>query len=238
MKMKKNILKLSFGLAALAGVTLFSSCMDNNDDYTPQPRAALSILHAAPGIGGADIYLNDNKISNKVFKFTNHGATPVKPADYKISFVSPVSKEDTLATVSDSLKNGASYSAILYDTASEVKLMLFEDQYANAQSSGATFLRFLQLSPGNDAVTINIDQEEFTANRHFADNLVQPDVAEFKPLSYGKYNITALDASGDTLDHLENAELQGSGYYTLYLSGYEGATEDSLKLQLRLIQTY
>lgn len=237
--MKKNVWKLSMMMAALAGITLFSSCLNSDDDYTPEPQAGLFLLHAAPGIGGTDVYLNTTKLFDPVFKFTYHTSRGVKPADYRIAFVSPVSgSTDTLAAVSDSLKDRQTYSAILYDTASAVKVMLIEDRFESAQSNGSAFLRFLQLSPGDLSVTVNIDKDQFTANRHFADNVVQPDLAKFQPLSYGTYSFTALDANGDTLGQAESKELVANGYYTLYLTGYEGATEDSLKIKLRLARSY
>lgn len=237
MKMKRNMWKLSMTMIALAGITLFSSCLDNDDDFTPTPQAGLSFLHAAPGIGGVDIHLNTDKITQGAFSFTNFAGLPVKPDDYRIAFVTAANK-DTIATVTDSLRDGHSYSAVLYDTLSAVKVMLFEDEFEEAQSSGAAFLRFLHLSPDNDAVSIYIDNDEFISNRHFADNKIQSDLAEFKPLSSGQFSITAIGANGDTLGQVEDAQLQGNGYYTVYLSGYAAATVDSLKVKLRLSRTY
>ncbi len=237
--MKKNVWKLSMIVVALAGTTLFSSCLNSDDDYTPEPQAGLFLLHAAPGIGGTDLYLNTNKPFDQVFKYTYYTSRGLTPDDYRIAFVSPINgSTDTLAAASDSLKNRHTYTAVLYDTASAVKLMLFEDRFESAQSSGSAFMRFLQLSPGDLSVTINIDQDQFTTNRHFADNVAQPDLAQFEPLSYGQYNFTALDANGDTLGHVEGEKLVANGYYTLYLSGYEGATEDSLKIKLHLARSY
>ncbi len=237
MKMKRNVLTISLSVAALALVALMSSCMKNNDNHSNSPQGVLSVLHAAPGYGGVDVFLNKNKITtNGTLNYFNGGSLRIDPADYEISFVAPVSG-DTIASKQDSL--GANYySAILYDTASQVKLMLIEDQFEETQDYGNTFLRFLQLSPGNDAVTIYVGKDVFVSSRTFADNVGNPSLAKFKPLSAGPYSFTAVDAQGDTLGQVEEKDLQGGSAYTLYLSGYDGAAKDSLKQNLRLIKTF
>ncbi len=238
MKLKKNVLTIALSVAALAFVTLFSSCMKNNNGgNNSEPQGVLSVLHAAPGFEGLDVYLNKNKITtNGTLNYFNGGSLRVTPADYTISFIFPVSG-DTVASKQDSL--GANYySAILYDTASQVKLMLIEDQFEQSQNSGDAFLRFLQLSPGSDVVTVYAGKDVYASSRTFADNAGNASLSKFKPLSAGSYSFTAVDAQGDTLGHIEDKTLQGGGAYTLYLSGYKGAPKDSLKQTLNLIQTF
>src|SRR5690625_3023523 len=236
--MKRNVLTSSLAILALTSVTLFSSCLKNDDNFEPEPKAGLFVLHAAPGIGGMDILLNNEDLTNgNALGYSYHGTISVDPNDYNIAFVKPVGK-DTIASAGDSLRDGHNYSAILYDTGSAAKVMLFEDQFDQGQSGGSSFLRFLQLSPNDEAVSIHIDQDEFTSNRHFADNVADGSKAKFNPISAGQYNITALNATGDTLGSIDGAKLATRGYYTLYLGGYKEATVDSLKVDLNLVRSY
>lgn len=234
--MKKNYLKLSMMVLALGAMTFFSSCLKNDNDYTPQPRSGLFVLHASPGVNAVDVFLNDTKITKgQALGYTEGGSLSVTPDAYTFNFAEASNNDKTVASYeADSLVNGDSYSVILYDTGSVKKVMFIKNTF-QGQTSGA-YIRFLHLSPDAGMVTINMDETPLFSERTFADNLQNSDKAKFQAFSGSKYSFTAINAQGDTIDQLKKAQMKTNNFYTLYLDGLDSATEptDSLQWKLRL----
>lgn len=240
--MRKSYWKLSLIVVAIGMISFLSSCLNNDDDYTPQPRTGLYILHGAPGVGNLDVFLNGEKVNDDALSYTNGGSVGngIPPNMYTIAFKNAVDTGTTVASIQDSLRNGVSYNAVLYDTGSVVKVMLFPNtvKEGNGQSGGA-FLRFLQLSPDLNGVTFRMNETPVSENRNFADVANDPQKAAYFSKSGGSYSFSAVDQSGNIIDKIENKTLKSGAGYTIYLDGIDStkATTDSLAWQLRVKRT-
>src|SRR5699024_6162638 len=133
-----------------------------------------------------------------------------------------------------------SYNAVLYDTGSVAKVMLFPNTVKDegGQSSGA-FMRFLQLSPDLNGVTLRMDGTPISENRNFADVANDPQKAEYFSKSGGNYSFSVVDQSGNLIDKIENKKLESGAGYTIFLDGIDStkATTDSLAWKLRITRT-
>lgn len=224
--MKKNVFLLS--LAALTGMTVFSSCLKSNSNNNTQPQAAVSVLQASPDAPPLDLLYNTTKVASAI-TYNQNGLTYPQPGNYDISIVN-TNTGDKLAEISDSIQS-AYYSLVIYDTAANRKIMLIQDQFEENQDPSKAFLRFLQLTPGLNPVDIYMDSVKLYSGRTFADNLQSSSLAQFKAISAGTHSFYALDANSDTLGTIKDVNL-GAHAYTIYLSGLQGRT-DSLGVTLR-----
>lgn len=231
--MKKNVFLLS--LASIAGMTLFSSCLKHNDTKST-PSSAISVLHAAPGEPALDFYINSDKITSTPLPYTKGGSLQEASGTYNFNFVNPANS-DTVVHAQDSLKPGKFYSFIVYDTTTPLKLMTIQDDFATSQDASSSYIRFLQLVPGNDVVNVYIDSVKSFSSRTFADNLADASRSKFSLVSQGSHDYTAVSAAGDTLGQLTNIALRPGGAYTVYLSGIHGHT-DTTGVKLRVMANF
>src|SRR5699024_1620038 len=104
--MRKSYWKLSLIVVAIGMVSFLSSCLNNDDNYTPQPRTGLFILHAAPGVGNLDVFLNGEKVNKDALSYTDGGSlgNGIRPNMYTISFKNAVDTGITVASIQDSLR--------------------------------------------------------------------------------------------------------------------------------------
>lgn len=239
--MKRNVFVLTFvGLACVVAMSSLTGCLKNNDNSPNPSSAVISVYQASPGAPLLDLYLNTGKAGSKL-PYDVGGQTSAPVGNYVISLVNSTTG-DTLLQRQDSLQ-AADYSMIVYDTGSAMKLMFFQDQFAQTTNQGSVYLRFLQLSPDAGPVNFFIDSTSSAAARSFADNLVDPEKSMFKPVGQGTYTFTATNAiTGDTLGHIPAISLVSqSGFipiFTVFLRGLKSHTQDSLGLKLDIFQNY
>lgn len=239
-RQKQNWIKIPSTLIALALLFFVSSCSPKHSgsDEQPEPQSGIFFLHAAPGVGGMNVSLNDTKLnSDETLSYTKTFGLNVIPNNYEIQFTHPVSG-NVVAEAADSLQGGYIYTAVLYDTASSVNLMLFKNLFEETDQTTGSFVNFLNLDPDNPSVTIKVDGEDVFLNRTYADNVTNPDLAKYKVLSPGTYSIKAFDADGELIDEVEDATLELGGAHVLYLSGYEDADKEDLEPKLHFFRAF
>lgn len=229
--MKKNLFLLS--LAALTGLVFFSSC-SKHDNPNTTPSSSVFVLHASPGSPAFNFFINGQKITSSPLAYTQGESLEQAAGNCSFSFVNP-KNSDTVAHVLDTLKPGGSYSVIIYDTTNPLKLMVLQDTHGTSQDATDSYVRFLQLCPGQ-VVRYYVDSVEAFSGR--TDDYYQNKaLAEFLPLTKGSHNYAALNSAGDTLAKLSNITLSPGKSYTFYLSGIPGHT-DSTGVRLRVMANY
>jgi|GEM_PF-5619223 hypothetical protein len=235
---KKHLTLYALGIAfCLSSLVLLSGCLKGNDSPNGPQNGVVSILQASPGAPPMYLFANENKMTEEPLKYLVRGPLTPSLGNYVFSVVN-FNSGDTLIRHADSVKP-AYYSLIIYDTASAMKMMYFADQFDNASDpGGSAYIRFLQLSPDAEPVDVYFNEEKTYSHRRFADNVANPSLAEFTPITAGKYSFTALNAQGDTLGSLSDITLPGQAVFTLFLRGLASHTQDTLGLKLDIMNNY
>ncbi|TDG36610.1 DUF4397 domain-containing protein [Pedobacter changchengzhani] len=230
--MKTNLKTLSTTSKLLftlfASVLLMSACKKEND-YKEITIAGLGFVHASPGTGALDLIVDNQKVTNKIFTYTNDlGYFGAFPGGRLIG----IAKKDSvkyLATLPVNLAEGTFYSAFIIGVLPKPEILLVQDDL-KAPETGKAKIRFINLSPDAPALDLDIMGQSTTLFNGKAFKDVSPFISIDPSASYTfeikeGTNVTAT---------LPATKIEAGKIYTLWAKGLKSTT-DSTKFGLSIL---
>ncbi|GAA4308059.1 DUF4397 domain-containing protein [Compostibacter hankyongensis] len=129
------------------------------------------------------------------------------------------------------------YSIFAYDTTRPVKYLLLNDGLTTTPLEEKARVRFLQLVPGDSALTLYANNTPVFKDREFADVAKDPSKGAYLEMDPGNYTISLKSAVTDSLTAPPSSvSFREGGIYTLYAGGLPGDT--STPVILHLVTSY
>lgn len=201
----------------LSAVLLLSSCSDDDNNYyynNPNPNAAYGIIaNASPDSGDLYFFANANQINNAALNYGSaNGYYDFYTGDRTLTIKNNAG--DSLATANITLVPGQYFSAFAVNTFNNIELVTYNDAL-DYPEAGHALVRFINLSPDADAVTIT------GLTQTFATGLSFKAATDFISVQSGSYDINyALSATDVALYSDTAVEFKPGGVYTIYTKGY------------------
>ncbi len=223
MKTYLKTLKRSAVVASFIGlISLFSSCLKDNSNYTPPPTALVSFFQASTALPALDVYFNANRVTwnpviygtgisyvraytgLRTFNFYTYGATSLQFTD------------------TATLKANNVYSMFLTGTSTKTDFVIVTDNINQPPATKAS-IRFVDLSPDAPAVDLVLADTIRVANTAYKG------ASQFIPIPGDKlYNIQVRQAGTNTvLATLNNISLSTNHVYTIMLTGLASGTSSN-----------
>lgn len=239
LKMKPNILVLSFAVAMMA--TVFTGCLKSSDSPPPVPTTTyLSIMHMAPNAPAVDVFFNDVKVSNSAFAPLNVTTrySTVDKGTFSIKF-KKANADSTVAEIAPALYDTLEYHTLLiYNliTNGPAKAIRIKDDFSNVLANlTKPYYRFFHTSPNTGAVDLYINDVKVESGRFFADNASHDPFNKFTATTSDFVKIEVKPAGTNTaIATLNNVYMQNGNAYTIYLKGLDGGTGNN-QLSLGLL---
>jgi len=207
----RDILVMIGLLALIAGFTLHSSSASAH-----APKAYVRVVHAAPGAGVVDVYVDGAKLLND-FKFgTVTGYVAVSEGSHRIQ-VAPdgAPRKDSVIDVTVSLKGGKYYTVAALGTKhSGFSLAAFVDD--NSDINTKAIVRVYHLSPNAGPVDVSVGGTKVISK------LTYTHASGYLTVAPGKYtfDVTAVNA-GVTVP--VKVDLKADRVYSVFAIGlYQG----------------
>ncbi|HEX8550885.1 MAG TPA: DUF4397 domain-containing protein [Abditibacteriaceae bacterium] len=169
-----SISLLSAVRAVVVGVVLFAAPFARAQDApTPAPSkpkkektakpagpaiprtASLRVLHAVPGAGAVDVYVDGAKVlADTAVNYKTLTPYLVVPSGSRDLKITVAGSTDALATAKITLKRGGFYTAYAFKSGDKVALDSLNESSGAALKAGQTRIYAIHLSPGAPAVEI------------------------------------------------------------------------------------
>ncbi len=213
----------------IAGSLLtLTSCLKNDDDFTPQQVAAVSIFHASPGTPAFN-FITDRGTGNGPFAFGQRTLYSLFSAGQrKVSIRKVGGTQDTLRTGTLNLEADKYYSVYVVDAAPNPNFLVIKDSLSSP-AAGKAKIRFINLSPdaGNLSLTTGTDSVLFNATAYKTHTL-------FNEIP-GNKNYAFKIKLNDTQKAIkENIEIKSGRIYTIWARGLDNTTNDTLKTSVQV----
>lgn len=217
----KTVAKPTFILLILS-ITLFG-CLKKLDDVPQASISGLSLIHASPTVEKFDIYLNQTKVNQTDFAFTN-----------KIDYVNAYSgnRQVSLANKNASgfrksenftLKPNIAYSLFVIDKLDNIGFLFLTDTLTNPPV-GKAKIRFVNLSPDAGALNLAIDgaTADLVTDKLFKESSIFKTIDKAERVTFNIKNKT----TGAIETTLANVKIEEGKIYTLWVKGLKVATDD------------
>ena len=210
-------------IAALAITVGLSSCMKNDDNYTPVEISGLSLIHASPTTDKLDVYVDNTKASINDFSFGT-----------KMDYLNAYSGVRTLRIAKQggttaifskqyTLKQSVGYSAFLINALDNIDILLVEDEL-KVPTAGKASIRLVNVSP--DATPLSLSITGQTSN--LASGVAfkaNSSIVEIDPSEKVSFDIKTADGVVKTA--LQNVKIEAGKIYTVWAKGLNAATDDT-----------
>lgn len=205
---------------ALMGMTTFglASC-SKDDDPVVNSESSVKVIHAIPGTGSVDFYLNGTKQNASAISYgESTGYVSTSNGDLTAVFKTSADN-NTILSAPVTFDNG-NYSLFATGLASNNSLttLLVEDDL-ETPSSGKARVRFVHVSP--DAPTVNVlgNDSLWAANRTYKS------ATEFFEVTGGTYTIKLNNSTDGTTAYTSSTITLAAGKnYTLVAEGLAANT--------------
>lgn len=227
-KKQLTMKKLSLQLFAclMLSIFTFSSCLKDDDDYTPIPTGYMTFIN---GFSESSQIIYDLNGPNSPFAVQyqaylrpTYGVQVGKRNLQIYTHDQRTTLVDTVITVQDS----AAYSTFVYGTLDDPKFALIKDKSLEnlADQSG---YRFLNLANETGAVNLFLGDQTtpIFAERAMETGATAVEHQAFIAKESGSFSIKVTDASGAELATRDNYEFKKGQYYTFILIGTKGDTK-------------
>ncbi|MHA4893729.1 DUF4397 domain-containing protein [Pedobacter sp. PWIIR3] len=225
-------MKIKTLFTALALTATLSSCM-KDEEFTPQPVAGLSIIHASPTTEKLDFYVDNSKANLGVdFAYgTKVDYLNLFPGQRKLS-ITKKGVQTILKSENFTLDASVGYSLFVAGQLENVSLLLLKDDL-NLPVAGKARIRFVNLSPDAPALSLAIsgkDTDLFT-NKLFKEysTFESIDAAEKVTFNLKNKETGAVEAT------LADVKIESGRIYTIWVKGLKAATDDN-KIGLAVFQ--
>lgn len=215
--MRSFVLKGASMLMIVALVVFLSGCLDNDEpNVEPTPVGYVSIYHAAPDAPGMDIIVDNRKINNQSFDYSDHsGYLNFFTGERNLKFTAQ-NASSALVDTTFSIADGKAYSLFVINTVPDLETLLVQDSAGNP-AAGNAMIRFVHLSPDLEPVELKAADAEI----EFVHTAFKQ-ATEFKEVAAGTYSFDALRAgTTDAAVSMNDITLQNGGFYTVIIRGFE-----------------
>ncbi|MCZ4245023.1 DUF4397 domain-containing protein [Pedobacter punctiformis] len=220
--------KIIFSLFA---VTLFfSSCKKDWNNSDPIEAAGIGFVHASPGAGALDFIVDNSRVNNKIFTYTNDmGYFAAYPGSRLIG----VTKKDSLkylTTTTATFKSGKFYSIFVIDTLKKNSILVLEDDLTAPETDKAK-IRFVNLSPDAPALDLAIQGQPAL----FATKAYKEFTSFVAVAPSDNYTFEVKEsANPGAKTTLEAVKIEKGKIYTIWAKGLKSKT-DSTKFGLKVM---
>ncbi len=232
--------------AAACSLVLFEgSCLKS--EYNPNnlggntPMAGVLFVHAAAGLPPLDLYGNNTLLNPSdplIFKGSTNGYVGLTPDYYTFKWDS-TGTQKTIVSVYESIPVNDFFTQFIYDSTDGAhRLVTIPDIVINTNLVLANF-RFIDLVPNVARMQVYFGNTEIFTDRSFLDCSLNYTLDTFMTIQGGtNYPVTIRYVyQGDSLSAQSTFYLNGGDLYTIFASGFAGAT-DSTRLSLGMAQNY
>lgn len=223
--MKKHLLPY---LASVVLLFTLSSCLKNDENTNPN-IAALSVIHASPGLQKFDFVVNNQRINSSPFDYSQrlpyfniYGGT-------RTFGIYKVQSTDSIKLGSFEAKSDNYYSIYVIGQATNPQFLVLTDSLTQPSAAKAN-LRFLNLSPDAPALSLSLSQNEGQDSTLFS-NLNYKSHSAFTGIKGGKtYTFKIKSADQTTLATVEDVNVESGRIYTIWSKGLINSTNDTTKV--------
>lgn len=213
-----SFLRLARGISRISGVfaLLAVFCLQANPVSAESP-SFVRIIHAAPGIGTADVFV-DGTVLLSSFQFasvTGYATIPPGPHKVQIALVGKGSGASVI-TQTLSVSPGAAFTvAALGTQASGFSLQVFVDN--NQLATGQAKVRFYHLSPGIGSVNVS------NGGNTVVSGLAYPQASNYLTMQAGAYTFD-VSASQSNVTLPVSTTLQANMITSVFAVGMANGT--------------
>ncbi|WP_460762893.1 DUF4397 domain-containing protein [Niabella terrae] len=224
--MKTNILfSAILGTSLLIGLGSCSKMLDNPDyDNTLNDAAAVSVVHASPGLSTLDVALDDNRLGVNYFNYTDRvdyfraypGSRKFKVFHASAASSNPVFSKDLNFEV------GKYYSVFIVDTAAKMDAVSVRDS-TRAAGRDSVRLRLVNMSPDAPGLDLYVKGE----TTPIVSNITYKKAGNFISFLSAGNLVFEIKRTGTNqlLATSETMNLYEGFIYTLWTGGYIGGNE-------------
>jgi len=201
-----------FGIAAL--LSLFSSCIKDNNNYVAPPVALVSVFQASTALPALDVYFNNNQVNWSPVTYQTGLAYIRAYTGLRTFNFYTYGEKGLLFSDTATLKANNAYSIFLSGTPNKTDFILLKDT-VNQPAAGKANIRFVDLSPDAPAVDLVLNDTVKVANKSYKG------FSTFIPVTGDKlYTIKVRQQGTNTvLATLNNVTLNANLVYTIMLTG-------------------
>lgn len=207
---------------------ILTSCAKGDDPKTN--IAAITVIHASPGLPPIDIYINGGRINGDSiiaytdtipYKFVSSGSLPIVIRK-NISTISYISKNLDL-------QSEKYYSFFVTGKPDAVTYLLTEDNLI-PPVSGKAKLRFLNLSPDSSPLGFRLNSSNtlFTAKDYKS-------YTDFVSIDPGNYTIGIYEEGNSSALSQQTIEVEAGRLYSVWAKGLKQAIEPGTELSLQVV---
>jgi hypothetical protein len=250
MKMKlNNYIRV---LSLLTGGLLLASCGDEKSyfpNYTVAPGGAnIKFIHSAPDVAGANLFLNEGKLTSgatvnsgvafagafpvQYYSLVNSGSVGIKVVVPATTTASEVLVTSGTVDVQD----GQFYTIALSGIAPNYSTTLVNDDMSSLSYNGKSVVRFVNLihnSTNKLSVVAKLTTNGNTVTTNVAQGVAYKEATGFVELEPGDYTIELRDATTNALITTvgtANKVLGGNRVYTFFARGQIGSASPAAKV--------
>lgn len=211
--------------AVILGFSL-QSCLNDDGDDVEVGDSYVSFINATPDTPSVDLYINNGKIHENSFAFTDRlpatSYTQTPAVQYTMTVTPAGSQSEFFFQSYLQLSQDVYQSVFLVDNAEDMKGVLLRDDLSSP-ASGMAKVRFANFSPDAPALNLAVAGGEVW----FEDNAFDPENIdeEFVEKEANTYDLEVRDAGSDeVLFTAMGVDLEPGKIYTLWVKGLEAGT--------------
>jgi hypothetical protein len=204
---------------AIAVTIMLTGCLnDESDQVQPVPVSYVSIYNAAPDAPGLDLIVDEHRINNNPFNYTDHtGYLNFFTGERRFK-ISSVNASNAFVDTTFQLVDGRTYSLFMVDRVSSLEALLVTDSSATP-AAGNAMVRFINLSP--DASSLSVVGKHNSDSVNFAERNFKQ-VTPFQPVNAETFSFEVTRGSNnEALLKAENISLEPGKYYTIIVRGFK-----------------
>ena len=216
-------------VALLTGIIGLSSCLKNDNNYTPpRPQAQISILGSSTSMIPGIFYDNDQKVTETEFNFNFYARYAVYGGLHKFD-LKKKGGDSLMTTTTYNFDSTQYYTYLIWDKAPIRSAIIKTDQ--SNYSRDKIGIRFFNLSANAGPVDVYIGTEKIDSNRVYFDGNVSS-ASAFKLFnSFSVNNAISIKEAGTSTvlatassTDLRVGSFNAGNFYTIYIVGVKGST--------------
>lgn len=217
----KILVKYKLIIFALFVAIGFLSC--KKDAQQLIDLSGLSIVNASPSKEKLDVYVDNTKVTTTDFTFGSKIDYLTAYSGRRIMTIKQKGSDKTLVSEPFILDPQYGYSLFIIDRFPDVKLMLLPDNLTKPPQ-GKGSVRFANLSPDSDPLTLSID-----INPALITNIAFKNYSNAIFIDYGNsVNFQVRDhKTGELIAILTNVKIEEGKIYTIYVNGLKSAKDET-----------
>lgn len=215
-------------LFALLGV-MVSSCKQNAPE--PTEISAISVTNASPKNVSLDFAINDQKFNYIAIPYGGDRINYFRQNPGKLNGkVRTANDSKIIANANFELIKGKYHSLFIVGQADTLAYVVAQDDIQATNNTNLAKIRFANLS--SDSPSYNLELQGDTTT--FKDRTFKSFTA-FRQVAPSKYKVLLKDKTTNaTVATLDNVEVLGGKYYTIWAKGLVNTTADAQKLGIQV----